>query len=181
VEGASVVVVAADERQASIVYNTAVRMTELSKPLLARTQVYADRLYVPRSASTFQALPATPAHLEGQDPSLAIIDEIGVVDRRTYEAITGAEGKRDDSLTLMIGTPSPDGTESVMWDLVEHGRVGDDPSFRLVEFMAPADAEITDEAAWEAANPALDDFLTGTASAPHSRPSCENPRFVDTA
>jgi phage terminase large subunit-like protein len=39
VDDASVVVVAADERQAGIVFNTAVRMTELSKPLLERTQV----------------------------------------------------------------------------------------------------------------------------------------------
>ncbi len=39
VEGASVMVVASDERQAGIVFRTAVRMTELSEPLLARTQV----------------------------------------------------------------------------------------------------------------------------------------------
>jgi phage terminase large subunit-like protein len=159
VEGASVVVVASDERQARIVWGTAVRMCELSEPLAERVQFFHDRLYLPRTGSTFQVLPAEPKGLEGLDPSLAIVDEIGVVDRRTYEAITGAEGKRDDSLTLMIGTPSPDGTESVMWQLVEHGRAGDDPSFRLVEFMAPADAEIDDETAWEAANPALDDFL----------------------
>ena len=46
-----------------------------------------------------------------------IADEIGVVDRRTSDVATLASGKRAASLTLLIGTPSPDGTDSVMWDL----------------------------------------------------------------
>jgi len=160
VEGASVVVVAADERQARIVFGTAVRMVELSEPLAERTQVFHDRLYVPRTGSTFQVLPAVPHHLEGLDPSLAIIDEIGVVDRRVYEVVLAASGKRDTSLVLMIGTPSPDGDESVMWDLIEYGREHpDDRSFHLAEYGAPAGCDLDDEDAWEAANPALDDFL----------------------
>jgi phage terminase large subunit-like protein len=118
VEGASVVVVAADERQARIVFGAAVRMVELSRQLDQRVQAFHDRLYLPRTGSEFRVLPAEPKGLEGLDPSLAIVDEIGVVDRRTYEAIAGAMGKRDNSLLLMIGTPSPDGTESVMWEQV---------------------------------------------------------------
>lgn len=159
VEGASVVVVASDERQARIVWGTAVRMVELESRLEERVQTYHDRLYIPRTGSEFRVLPAEPRGLEGLDPSLAIVDEIGVVDRRTYEAVAGATAKRKDSLLLMIGTPSPDGAESVMWELVEHGRTGDDAAFRLVEFGAPPDVDIDDETAWEQANPALDDFL----------------------
>jgi phage terminase large subunit-like protein len=159
VEGASVVVVASDERQARIVWGTAVRMVELESRLVDRVQTYHDRLYIPATGSEFRVLPAEPRGLEGLDPSLAIVDEIGVVDRRTYEAITGAVGKRTTSLLLMIGTPSPDGTDSVMWELVEHGRAGTDPSFRLVEYIAPADVAIDDEDAWADCMPALDDFL----------------------
>jgi phage terminase large subunit-like protein len=159
VEGASVVVVASDERQARIVWGTAVRMVELESRLEDRVQTYHDRLYIPRTGSSFQVLPAEPRGLEGLDPSLAIVDEIGVVDRRTYEAVAGATGKRRGSLLLMIGTPSPDGSESVMWELVEHARDHpDDKSFRLVEFAAPAGCDLDDEDAWAVAMPALDDF-----------------------
>jgi phage terminase large subunit-like protein len=163
VEGASVIVVAADERQARIVFSTAVRMVELEPKLAMRTQTFQDRLYVPGTGSTFAVLPAVPRNLEGLDPSLAIVDEIGVVDRRTYEVIAAASGKRPTSLTLCIGTPSPDGDESVMYDLVRHGRDHDDPTFRLVEYGAPDGCDLDDETAWEAANPALDDFLARDA------------------
>jgi phage terminase large subunit-like protein len=57
VEGAHVVVVAADERQAGIVFRTAVRMTELSEPLEQRTQVFQDRLYVPRTGRSSACCP----------------------------------------------------------------------------------------------------------------------------
>jgi phage terminase large subunit-like protein len=131
VEGASVVVVASDERQAGIVFRTAVRMTELSPELLARTQVFQDRPYVPRTGSEFRVLPAEPKRLEGPDPSLAIVDEIGVVDRRVWEVVASASGKRDLSLVLAIGTPSPDGPDSVMWTLREAGLEGGDPSLTV--------------------------------------------------
>jgi phage terminase large subunit-like protein len=46
-----------------------------------------------------------------------------------------------------------------MWDLVEHGRRGDDQSFVYVEYAAPDGCEVDDEDAWAVANPALGDFL----------------------
>lgn len=160
VEGARVVVVATDERQARIIFGSAVRMTELSEPLAKRTVVYQDRLVVPRTDSTFQVLPAEPSRLEGLDPSLAIIDEIGVVDRRTYEVVALASGKRESSLVVCIGTPSPDPELSPMLDLVQYGRTHpEDRSFFLAEYAAPPDCEIDDEEAWAIANPALDTFL----------------------
>jgi phage terminase large subunit-like protein len=67
--------------------------------------------------------------------------------------------KRDRSLVLAIGTPSPDGPDSVMWTLREAGLEGGDPSFHFAEFAAGAGCELDDEQAWKQANPALDDFL----------------------
>ncbi len=158
-EGASVVVVAADERQAGIVFNTAVRMTQLSDPLLERTQVYKDRLYVPATGSTFAVLPAEPHRLEGLDPSLAIIDEIGVVDRRVFEVVALAAGKRAQSLTLCIGTPSPDPEQSVMNDLRRQAIEAPDPSFALVEYTSDPTHPVDCEHCWALANPGLDDLL----------------------
>jgi phage terminase large subunit-like protein len=65
VEGAQVLVVASDERQARIIFRTAKRMVELDKDLSARVQVFADHLLEPRTDSVFMALPADPGSLQG--------------------------------------------------------------------------------------------------------------------
>lgn len=160
VEGASVVVVAKDERQARIIFSTAVRMTQLNPLLEKRSYVYTDRIAVPGTGSTLQVLPAEADRLEGLNYSLAIIDEIGVVDERVYEVVLLASGKRSTSLVLCIGTPSPYGTESAMWKLrasmLEHP---ENPLETFTEFAAPVGCELDDEAAWATANPAMGHFL----------------------
>ncbi len=158
VEGAQVLNVASDERQARIVFNAARRMVELEPRLLEQTQIFANRLYVPATDSTLYPLPAEPGALQGYDPSLAIVDELHVVTEAVWEAISLASGKRDQSLVLAISTPAGD-ADSVMWNLVGHGREGTDPAFYFREFAAPTGCALDDEDAWTIANPALDDFL----------------------
>jgi phage terminase large subunit-like protein len=160
VMGAQVPIVASDKRQAGIIQGTARRMVELDEELSAQVQVYHDYLYVPRTDSVLQALPAELAALQGWDPSMGIIDELHVVTTDVYESMAARAGKRDRSLLLALSTPPRDGdTDSVMWRLVEHGRYGADPSFYFTEFAAPAGCDLDDEAAWHVANPALGDFL----------------------
>ena len=159
VEGAQVLVVASDERQARIIFRTAKRMVELDKDLSARVQVFADHLLEPRTDSVFMALPADPGSLQGWDPSMALVDELHVVTDDTFEAMAARAGKRDRSLLLAISTPPKAGDDGVMRRLVDHGREGFDPSFYFTEFGAPAGCAVDDEDAWAVANPALDDFL----------------------
>jgi hypothetical protein len=104
-EGATVVVVAVDERQAGIVFGIARRMVELNEELADRVQVYKDRLVVPSRGASFQCLPSTPAGLEGLDYTLAICDEIGVADPLAWETLALAQGKRERSTLIGIGTP----------------------------------------------------------------------------
>ncbi len=158
VEGAQVLCVASDERQARIVFNAARRMVELNPQLAERVQVFQDRLNLPGSDSTLAPLPAEPGALQGFDPSMCVVDELHVVGAAVWEAMSLASGKRDRSMVRAISTPAAD-SESVMWKLVEHGRHGTDPAFYFREFAAPVGCDIADEEAWEAANPALDDFL----------------------
>jgi phage terminase large subunit-like protein len=160
VEGAQVLVVASDERQARIIFNTARRMVELDPDLEARVHIYADRLHEPRTDSTFMALPADPGSLQGWDPSMALVDELHVVTDDTFEAMAARAGKRDRSLLLAISTPPKTGQDdSVMRRLVDHGREGGNPSFYFREFGARPGCAVDDEAEWAVANPALDDFL----------------------
>ncbi|MGY1680716.1 terminase large subunit domain-containing protein [Geodermatophilus sp. SYSU D01176] len=161
-EGASVVVAATDERQAGIVFGTAARMVELDERLSARVQVYKDRLVVPGRGASFTCLPAEPKRLEGLDPTLAILDEIGVISREVYEVVALAQGKRESSTLLGIGTPGPDPHNSVLTDMRDYARANPaDPSFVWREFSAAGftDHPVDCEHCWELANPALDDFL----------------------
>lgn len=157
-EGAQVLTVATDERQARIVFNAARRMVELNPLLAERTQVFQDRLYVPHHDATLAPLPADPGALQGWDPSLAIVDELHVVREDTWEAMALTAGKREASLTLAISTPATQ-KDSIMWKLVEHGRAGTDPAFAFVEYAAPEGCAAGDRKAWKTANPALGDFL----------------------
>jgi phage terminase large subunit-like protein len=158
-EGAQVICVASDERQARIILNTARRMVELDPALYARVQIFKDHLYEPHTDSNLFALPADPGALQGWDPSMAIVDELHVVTEDTFEAMAARAGKRERSLLLAISTPPRIGDDGVMRRLVDHGRQGEDPSFYFREFMAPEGCPVTDERAWATANPALDDFL----------------------
>lgn len=116
-EGASVVVAATDERQAGLCFRAAARMVELNEDLAARVQVYQDRPAVPARGAWFHVLHAVPKRLEGLDPTLAILDEVGVIDREVYEVVSLASGKRESSLVLGIGTPGPDPDNSVLLDM----------------------------------------------------------------
>ncbi len=159
VEGAQVLTVASDERQARQVWNAARRMIELDPRLAEQVQIYQDRIYVPRTDSTLAPLPAEPDALQGWDPSLVVVDELHVVSEAVWDAMALAAGKRDRSLTLAISTPA-DAVDSVMFRLVSYGREHpDDRAFVLVEYAAPPGCPLDDEAAWHDANPALGDFL----------------------
>ncbi len=153
-DSAEVLCVASDMRQAMIVLRMAKRMVELNPELEERVQVYADKLVLPENDATLLPLPAEPGALHGHDPSLLVVDELHVVTESVWEAVTSVSGKRPESLTLAISTPasSPD---SIMWQLVEHGRRGDDAAFYFREHAAPEGCAADDRKAWRIANPAL--------------------------
>lgn len=161
-EGAVVCVVAVDERQAGIVFGIARRMVELDADLAGRVQVFKERLYNPTTDSYFHCLPAEPKRLEGLDYTLAILDEAGVANRDSYEVLTLAQGKRERSTLVCIGTPGPDPGDQVLADLRNYAdEHPEDSSLVWREHSAAGfeDHPVDCEHCWELANPALDDFL----------------------
>lgn len=161
-EAANVVCVAVDERQAGLLFNAARRMVELSEDLSSRCYVYADRLVLPLTDSTFQVLPASPAALEGLDYVFAVVDEAGVVRRDTFEVVQLAQGKRERSVLVAMGTPGPDPNDQVLVDLRNsHRDHPEDTSLRWREFSAAGfeDHPPDCEHCWQLSNPAIDDFL----------------------
>jgi phage terminase large subunit-like protein len=161
-EGASIVVVATDERQAGLCFRTAARMVELHEALTARVQVYQDQLVVPARGASFMVLPAVPKRLEGLDYTLAILDEFGRMDREVYEVVMGASGKRPYSTAIGIGTPPPDPHESVLTAIRQY--VAEHPDDASVVWREHSAAGFTDHPVdcrhcWTLANPSLGDFL----------------------
>lgn len=161
-EGANVVVVAVDERQAALAFNAARRMVELSEELSERCQVFKDRLYLPSTDSSFQTLPATPAALEGLDYVMAIVDEAGVVNRDVFEVVQLAQGKRERSVVVAIGTPGPNLDDQVLLSLRDYHRDHPEDGSLLWREHSAAGYEhhpVDCAHCWDLANPALDDFL----------------------
>ncbi|WP_425309092.1 terminase large subunit [Ammonicoccus fulvus] len=157
-EAAEVLVVASDERQARIALNMAIRMITINPELKKRAWIYKDKIVIPHTGSQMLALPADPSALHGWDPSLLVVDELHVVSEAVWEAVSSVSGKRPESLTLAISTPSTT-PDSIMFKLVEHGRSGEDRSFYLKEYAAPPGCDLDDREAWAEANPAMNLFL----------------------
>jgi phage terminase large subunit-like protein len=161
-EGANVVVVAVDERQAGLAYSAARRMVELCEDLSSRCYVYADKLVIPLTDSTFSCLPASPAALEGLDFVAAICDEAGVINRDVFEVVQLAQGKRERSVLVAIGTPGPRLDDQVLLDLRAYA--ADHPEDKSLVFREYSAAGFEDhpvdcQHCWELSNPALGDFL----------------------
>jgi phage terminase large subunit-like protein len=157
-EGAQVLTVASDERQARIIFNACRRMVELNPILEERTQIFQDRLYLPHTDSILAPLPAEPDALQGWDPSLCVVDELHVVQEPVWDAMALAAGKRQRSLVLALSTAAGD-RDGTMHRLTEYGRTENDPAFFFLEYAAPDGCPVSDETAWKVANPALGDFL----------------------
>jgi phage terminase large subunit-like protein len=164
-DGNQIVVTAVDERQAKLTFSTAARMIELNDELAKRCLVYRERLEIPARGSSFVALPAEPKRLEGLGNfTLAIVDEIGVVARETWETILLGLGKVDGATVAGIGTPGV-GDDSVLLDLRNYARDHpEDESFVWREFSAAGleDHPIDCRCCYYAANPAMsgpDPFL----------------------
>lgn len=153
---AEVCIVAPTERQARHLLDQARRMVDLNPELSERCQTFQKMLRVPGRDAEVLALPSTAERLQGLDPTLAVIDELADVLPATYEALDLALGKRPESRMVAISTPGGD-REGPLWRLVEHGRAHpEDPRLWFREWSAPTGCDLDDEAAWRAANPAIE-------------------------
>src|SRR4029453_16206100 len=107
-------------------------------------------------------LPAVPKRLEGQDFTLAIVDEAGRVDQEVYEVVALVTGKQQASVVLAIGTPGPELEQTVLGRLRTYAT--DHPEDPLVVWREHSAAGFEDHPVdcrhcWELANPAGGDFL----------------------
>ncbi|WP_160051279.1 terminase large subunit [Nocardiopsis sp. FR26] len=160
---------ARDRDQASLVFNVAKRMVQLSPVLSRRLQVKDanKRIVDPKTASFYQVIAADAAGALGYNPHGVAADEILAWRKRDlWDAMeTGmGSGARRQPLMIAATTAGNDPTSFAANMHNEMQRIFDMPDRSAHTFVylrnTPEDADPWDEATWKIANPALGDFLS---------------------
>lgn len=140
-------------------YGVAVAMIKAEPELLNRSLIYTG-IATPRVTVHFNDGEMFPISndvdgLQGLDPSLGIIDEIGFQPTDSWDALRLAQGKRDRSLIVGLGTPGLDRSNALFHvrQLIREGAQLPGVVFR--EHAAPDGCAITDRKAWRIGNPAI--------------------------
>lgn len=197
-ESSEVFSVAADRDQASLVFNTAKRMVELS-PILSKRLIIVDsrkRIVDPKTNSFYQVLPGDAAGALGTNPHMVLFDEVLTQrDRHLWDAMRQGFGTRKQP--IMIATTTAAYTTAT-FALEEH-EYGErlladpllDPSRYVYMRNCPKDWDWRDEGqpanpetgepatGWYYANPALGTFLNinnlrAEAQEAAEKPSAQN-------
>lgn len=162
VKNSQIVSGAQSKDQASVIFELARKMVDLSDKLsrLIRVQPSGKRLIGLARNVLYRALAAEGKTAHGLSPVLAILDEVGQVVGPTDKfvtAITTAQGAYDNPLLIAISTQAP--TDADLFSTwIDSQASAADPRVVSHVYAAPEDCDLLDRAAWAAANPALGKF-----------------------
>jgi phage terminase large subunit-like protein len=140
-------------------YGVAVSMIKAEPELLRRSLIYTGvstpRVTVPFNEGELFPVANDPDGLQGLDPSLAIVDEIGFQPVESWDSLRMASGKRERSTIIGVGTPGFDheNAHSHVRKAIHEGAKLPGLVFR--EFAAPEGCRTDDRKAWRKANPAI--------------------------
>ena len=154
---------AADRQQASIVFDVAKQMVEMSPALMKRSKLMGatKRIVNYGNAGYYQVLSAEVGGKHGFSVSGLVFDEIHTQpNRQLYDVLTkGSSDARQNPLHFIITTPGND-RHSIAYelhtkavDILEGRRV--DPTFYPVVYGLKDDEDWEDEANWYKVNPSL--------------------------
>ena len=140
-------------------YGVAVSMIKRDPELLRRalifTGVTTPRVTVPYNEGELFPISNDPDGLQGLDPSLAIVDEIGFQPIESWDSLRMGAGKRERSTIIGVGTPGFD-HDNALWHVRKAVREGNKlPGLVFREFAAPDGCDVGDRKAWRIANPAI--------------------------
>jgi len=158
-QNAQIVSGAMSRDQAALVFNLASKMVQASPKLskLVRIVPSGKRLIGLPMNVEFRALAAEGKTAHGLSPILAILDEVGQVrgpQSDFVDAITTSQGAHENPLLIAISTQAASDADLLsLW--IDDASTSNDPKIVCRVYAAPEGCELTDEAAWRAANPAL--------------------------
>jgi phage terminase large subunit-like protein len=140
-------------------YGVAVSMIKSEPELLRRSLIFTGvttpRVTVPFNEGELFPISSDPDGLQGLDPSLAIMDEIGFQEVASWESLRLATGKRERSLIVGVGTPGLDRDNALFHVRTAIREAGSLPGIVFHEYAAPDGCDIDDREAWRTANPAI--------------------------
>ena len=153
---------ASDRSQASLVFDVAKRMVEMTPALMKRSKIMSatKRLVNYTNAGIYQVLSAEVGSKHGLNISSAIIDEVHVVPRELVNVLTkGASDARRQPIDFII-TTAGDNRETVAYELHQKARdildgKREDPVFYPVIYSLGMDEDWKDERNWYRINPSL--------------------------
>lgn len=180
---AQIVSGARSREQASVVFNLARKMVELSPELskIVRIVPSGKRLIGLTMNTEYKALAAEGKTAHGLSPVVVILDELGQVrgpQDAFVEALETAQGAYDDGLQLVISTQAPTDADMLsVW--IDDAVRSEDPHTVCHVYAADDDADMLDRKQWEKSNPALGTFrskveMEQAADKAERMPSFEN-------
>nr|WP_296300994.1 terminase TerL endonuclease subunit [Gilliamella sp.] len=183
VQNSQIVSGAMSREQAAIVFDLAVKIVNLNPELqrIVRVVPSGKRLYGLLCNVEYKALAAEGKTAHGLSPILAILDEVGqIVGPRSdfVDAITTSQGAHKAPLLIAISTQAANDADLFsVW--LDDAKNSNDPHIVSHVYSAEKNADVLDEEAWKAANPALGlfrsyDDLKRLANAANRMPSEEN-------
>lgn len=154
---------ACDRNQASIVFDVARQMVEMSPALLRRSKIRSagKRIINYRNAGFYQVLSAETGTKHGLNVSGLVFDEIHAQpNRKLYDVLTKGSGDAREQPLFFIITTAGNDKNSICYEL--HTKALDlmagrkkDYTFYPVVYGLEGEADWTDEANWYKANPSL--------------------------
>ncbi len=156
--GAEVYAVAADRKQAGIVFDSAKIMVQRNELLDARCEVLRDSIKLKGSTEYFQVLSSDASTKHGFRPHGIVFDEFHAQPNRAlFDALMHGMGKRRQPVLIMITTAGDDDESICMeeWDyarsIVSHPKR--DESYLPVIFEAKSEEDWTSVAVLKRVNP----------------------------
>lgn len=188
--GAEVFTAAVDKDQASVIFNEAANMAEQSPELMrhldVRRSVY--RIAFQATYSYLQALSADVKSKEGKNASCVVTDELHAhKSHEMFSVLRYAGALRSQPLNISISTAG-DNKTSIGYEQYEYakrvllgpsqGGIVDTSYFALV-YEAPEDADWTQPATWELANPSWGKMIRAEEMAEVCQEARNSPRLIN--
>ncbi len=158
--GAEVFSCAGDRNQASIIFNIAKSMVEMSPQLYQRAKLYRNSIINPTKGNTYKVLSSDAKLQHGHNAHAVLFDELHTQpNRELWDVMLTSTGARSQPIIMAITTAGSSKTDgNICWEVhdyaakVKDGIINDD-SFLPVIYAADEEDDITLEATWIKANP----------------------------
>lgn len=182
-QNASLCVGAMSREQASLIFNAAAKMCQLSPTLSRLVKVFPSgkrMVGLPLNVE-FKALAADGKTAMGGSYSLILIDEIGQIrgpKSDFVDSLVTSQGAYAEPLLIAISTRASNEAD-LFEQWIKDAETSQDPKIISHVYSAPEGCDLMDESAWYAANPALGlfrsmDDLREQLSQAKRMPSMEN-------